>query len=242
MEERAPHHDVEIPEPFREIDDACWRLVSRLHDELSNCDEVVTCHTPERIETHLYSDTSGGWQVDFECDIWNSFSMGYLPTRFRDYAEEQQMSALGYWVENAELPPGMAEDYEAIRNPPNLRSLYEYAADKLGKDKHQVDLDIEADAWNWLLNLPDELKQDFHETETEWLRGSYFYGLEISYLRTTDRASRFDEPVIEIAATFRASELRDEETIARLAALPSAVDAALQEMIAAWAVARFWEV
>jgi hypothetical protein len=230
-----------MPEPFAAIDEVGRLLCAEVMDLMERTDEVTRTPEIEDIETgQLWSRASGGWRIDFECDIDNANSQGRLPKCLADEVEAQQMEALLSWVDHEH--PEWNEELEAIRHPRNLRSLYEYAATYLGKTKAQVDADIRSHLWRWYHDeLTDEEREDFHEHEREWISGSYIYALEIAYLRTTDIGNRHDEAVIEIACTFRASELSTQHDIATLTILPSAFSEGLCEMLANWAVSRFMD-
>lgn len=227
------HNNRPAPEPFAgEIDDLCRQLCEDLRDEFAGGDEVAVAHAIDEVETgSLWSRASGGWKVDFECDLSNSYSHGFTPKCLADFCESQMRDALAEWVEHDEPYPGAAEEFSAIRHPQNLRSIYEYAAEYLGKSKADVDGDIHRQMWNWFSDLAENMREAFYEVEREWLRDSYFYGLEIAYLCPTDPGNQHGEPIVEIAATFRASPIVRDYDIGKFSILPAALTPGLCDML-----------
>jgi hypothetical protein len=236
----AGRRAVDIPEAFLEVDEWAATFTDEMRSTFGSYDEIA------RTDVELVSDdgyrsmwpnASGGVAIAFTGHVSSSYGSGWLPKRLEESVAQQSYEALkSFLMEHATLAEAVAE----LTDPQRRLALYEYAADKLGKTKDEVDHDVGEAVWNLRDELDDKEREELDEHQDQVLDGKYEYGIDIAYLDTNDTANPWrEEPLVEITLTFREPDCRTADDLDRRYLTLDACREGANELLAHWAISTF---
>ncbi len=233
---------VDIPEAFLEVDEWAATFTDEMrstfgsHDEIARTDVELVTDDGYR---SMWPNASGGVAIAFTAHVGSSLGSGWLPKRLKESADQQSYEALKSFLQEH---PTLSEAVEQLTDPARRPALYEYAADKLGKTKDEVDHDVGEAVWLLRDDLDDNELEQLYRHQDEVLDERYEYGIDIAYLDTNDTANPWrEEPLVEITLTFLEPGDRSRDNLACRYLTIDACREGANRLLAHWAISTFQE-